>query len=48
MRETKGGQIEVIWLVADVDIMVVVVVVSVVERGLVLVRAGRGFGKVGR
>lgn len=46
MRETKGGQIEVIWLVADVDIMVVVVV-SVVERGLVLVRAGRGFGKVG-
>lgn len=47
MRETEGGQIEVIWFVADIDIVIVMAIVVVVERGLVLIRAGRGFGKVG-
>lgn len=45
--ETEGGQIEVIWFVADVDVVVVVAIVVVVERRLVLIRAGRGFGKIG-
>lgn len=47
MGETEGGQIEVIWFVADVDVVVVVAIVVVVERRLVLIRAGRGFGKIG-
>lgn len=47
VRETEGGQIEVIWFVADIDIVIVMAIVVVVERGLVLIRAGRGFGKVG-